>query len=86
MGHGHPVGAAGRAGVQLASGAPGRDRASHVEVTFAAAAGQTLVTLEHTGWEVFADPAAARAEYDHGWPAVLDRYREYCFRSWFRSW
>ena len=53
------------------------DRASHVEVTFAAAAGQTLVTLEHGGWEVFADPAAARAEYDHGWPAVLDRYREY---------
>ena len=49
------------------------DRASHVEVTFAAAADQTLVTLEHTGWEVFADPAAARAEYDHGWPMVLDR-------------
>ena len=53
------------------------DRASHVEVTFAAAAGQTLVTVEHTGWEVFADPAAARAEYDHGWPMVLDCYREY---------
>jgi uncharacterized protein YciI len=53
------------------------DRASHVEITFAAAAGQTLVTLEHTGWEVFADPAAARAEYDHGWPMVLDSYREY---------
>jgi uncharacterized protein YciI len=58
---------------------PGRpaDRASHVEITFAAAAGQTLVTLEHTGWEVFTDPAAARAEYDRGWPMVLDRYREY---------
>jgi uncharacterized protein YciI len=53
------------------------DRASYVEITFAAAAGQTLVTLEHTGWEVFADPAAARAEYDHGWPMVLDSYREY---------
>ena len=52
------------------------DRASHVEVTFAAAGGQTLVTLEHTGWEAFDDPAAARAEYDQGWPAVLDRYRE----------
>jgi uncharacterized protein YciI len=52
------------------------DRASHVQVTFAAAADQTLVTLEHTGWEAFDDPAAARAEYDHGWPTVLDRYRE----------
>ena len=52
----------------------------HVEVTFAAAAGQTLVTLEHTGWEVFADPAAARAEYDHGWPLVLECYRRLCFR------
>jgi uncharacterized protein YciI len=55
---------------------PGKsaEHASHVEVTFAAAAGLTLVTLEHTGWEVFADPAAAREEYDHGWPMVLDRY------------
>jgi uncharacterized protein YciI len=52
------------------------DRASHVQVTFAADADQTLVTLEHTGWEAFDDPAAARAEYDQGWPAVLDRYRE----------
>jgi uncharacterized protein YciI len=50
------------------------DRASHVEVTFAAAGPQTLVTLEHAGWDAFADPAAARAEYDHGWPLVLDRY------------
>jgi uncharacterized protein YndB with AHSA1/START domain/uncharacterized protein YciI len=52
------------------------ERASHVEVGFAAAGPQTLVTLTHTGWEVFADPAAARAEYDHGWPVVLDRYQE----------
>jgi uncharacterized protein YciI len=51
------------------------DRASQVEVTFAAAdSGQTLVTLIHTGWEAFADPAAARAEYDQGWPFVLERY------------
>jgi uncharacterized protein YciI len=51
------------------------ERASHVLVTFTAAeAGQTLVRLEHSGWEAFADPAAARAEYDHGWPPVLDRY------------
>jgi uncharacterized protein YciI len=53
------------------------DRASHVEVTFAAAEGQTLVRLEHTGWEAFADPAAAREEYDHGWPIVLDGYRDH---------
>ena len=58
------------------------ERASHVVVTFAAgpgptAAGQTLVRLEHTGWDAFADPAAARAEYDHGWPLVLDRYQEH---------
>jgi uncharacterized protein YciI len=53
------------------------ERASRVEVTFAAADGQTLVTLEHAGWEVYADPAAARAEYDEGWPVVLDGYREY---------
>jgi uncharacterized protein YciI len=51
--------------------------ASHVEITFAAAAGQTLVTLEHSGWEAREDPAAVRAEYDQGWPAVLDRYRDY---------
>jgi uncharacterized protein YciI len=50
--------------------------ASHVEVTFAAAAGQTRVRLEHSGWEAFADPVAARAEYDHGWPMVFDRYRD----------
>jgi len=51
------------------------ERASQVLVTFAAAeAGQTLVRLEHAGWEAFADPAAARAEYDHGWPMVLGRY------------
>ena len=58
---------------------PGRsaERASHVTVTFAAAAEQTLVRLEHAGWEAFADPAAARAEYDQGWPLVLDCYQEY---------
>jgi uncharacterized protein YciI/uncharacterized protein YndB with AHSA1/START domain len=53
------------------------DRASHVEVTFAPAgpaAGQTLVTLVHRGWDSLDDPAAARAEYDEGWPVVLGRY------------
>ncbi len=52
------------------------DRASTVTVTFMQRdAGQTLVVLEHSGWEVFEDPVAARSEYDSGWPMVLDRYR-----------
>lgn len=45
-------------------------------MSFAAAGEHTLVTLEHSGWEVLADPAAARDEYCNGWPAVLDRYRD----------
>jgi uncharacterized protein YciI len=57
---------------------PGRgpDRASQVRVTFTEAGDQTRVCLEHSGWETFDDPAAARAEYDHGWPRVLDCYRD----------
>lgn len=53
----------------------GPDRASKVSVTFEDQDGKTLVRLEHTGWEVFGDQAeAARAEYDQGWPVVLDGY------------
>ena len=57
---------------------PGHDaeQASHVEVTFTAAGQQTLVSLTHSGWEIFDDPAAARSEYDQGWPAVLGQYAE----------
>jgi uncharacterized protein YciI len=56
---------------------PGRDshHVSTVAVRFAATGAQTLVTLEHSDWEVFADPVAARAEYESGWPDVLARYR-----------
>jgi uncharacterized protein YciI/uncharacterized protein YndB with AHSA1/START domain len=56
---------------------PGTDasRASQVTVTFAGAGAQTLVALQHDGWDVFDDPAGAREEYDHGWPTVLDRFR-----------
>jgi uncharacterized protein YciI len=66
-------------GLVAVSWHPGQqaDQASNVEVSFAAADGQTRVTVQHSGWESFADPAAARAEYDHGWPMVLDRYRDY---------
>lgn len=62
---------------------PGRDRdsATEVTVTFARSGEQTLVTLVHTGWEVYADPAAAREEYGHGWPTVLARFRQDVDRS-----
>jgi uncharacterized protein YciI len=53
------------------------DQATHAEVTFAQADAQTLVTLTHTGWERFADPAEARAEYELGWPVVLGTYRDH---------
>jgi uncharacterized protein YciI len=52
----------------------GAERASHVEVTFTAADKQTLVSLTHSGWEIFDDPAAARSEYDQGWAQVLGQY------------
>jgi uncharacterized protein YndB with AHSA1/START domain len=53
----------------------GPERASKVSVTFEDQEGKTLVRLEHTGWDVFGDQAeAARDEYDHGWPVVLDAY------------
>lgn len=58
---------------------PGRDTlaASQVTVTFRAAGDQTLVVLEHAGWDVFADPAGARAEYSRGWPEVLRLYQAF---------
>jgi uncharacterized protein YciI len=46
-----------------------------VTVTFAGAGAETLVALRHDGWDVFDEPAAAREEYDHGWPTVLGHYR-----------
>lgn len=60
----------------------GPERATTVEVRFtritthgpAGAAGGTLVELEHSGWDVLADPTAAAAEYGHGWPGVLDEF------------
>jgi uncharacterized protein YndB with AHSA1/START domain/uncharacterized protein YciI len=55
---------------------PGHDdERGEVEVTFTQLDdAQTLVTLVHTGWEAYADAAAAREEYRNGWPAVLARF------------
>ena len=53
------------------------DQASHVEATFTATGTRTLVVLTHTGWDVFDDPSAARAEYEQAWPLVLGRYQEH---------
>lgn len=57
---------------------PGRDSgsASRVSVDFVPRGQQTMVSLEHAGWETFADPAAARAEYERGWPMVLEPYED----------
>jgi uncharacterized protein YciI len=62
---------------------PGRtpERASHVEVTFTAMEGATLVTLEHSGWDALDDPVSARDEYNRGWPKVLDAYRNQVSRQ-----
>lgn len=63
---------------------PGRtaDRASRVWVRFEpAGAGRTLVRLEHDGWDIYDDPAAARADYDLGWPVVLGRYEDAVYRD-----
>jgi hypothetical protein len=47
-----------------------------LRVTFTAAGKQTLVSLTHSGWEIFDDPAGARSGYDQGWVEVLGRYAE----------
>lgn len=53
---------------------PGRspDAATLVELAFEDVGdGRTRVTLTHTGWEAYDDPAAARQDYADGWPLVL---------------
>jgi len=53
----------------------GPERATEVEVRFEPVGGdQTLVTLEHRGWERLADPMGSRGDYNKGWPTVLGRY------------
>lgn len=55
---------------------PGTDpaRATRVRVTFSGDDDGTLVSVEHSGWEILADQgiaAAAAQEYGQGWPGVL---------------
>lgn len=52
------------------------DAATQVAVTFTPTGGPdaTLVTLEHSGWEAYDDPEAARGEYAGGWVSVLGSY------------
>lgn len=58
------------------------DRASTVTVSFSEReSDRTLVVLEHSGWEVFDDPPAARGEYDQGWPTVMGRYHDASVRN-----
>ncbi|MEO8105939.1 MAG: SRPBCC domain-containing protein [Actinomycetes bacterium] len=51
------------------------DQETVVDVTFLETLdGGTRVTLTHTGWEKRTDAARARADYESGWPGILDRY------------
>lgn len=53
------------------------DRAGRVRVSFTRLGpARTLVQLEHSGWSVYADPEAARNEYQNGWPRVLGEYQD----------
>ena len=55
------------------------ERATEVRVGFdeierADGGVETLVTLEHDGWERLADPHGRRDEYNSGWVGVIARY------------
>jgi hypothetical protein len=43
-------------------------------VAFKAVEGGTELRLVHSGWEGAEDPEATRADYEAGWPGVLDRF------------
>ncbi len=57
---------------------PGRspERAGRLEITFAGVGQETLVALEHSGWDGYDDPAGARDDYDRGWPRMLGLFRD----------
>jgi hypothetical protein len=56
---------------------PGRppEVAGRLQITVAPAGAQTVVTLEHSGWDGYADPVGARRDYDRGWPRMLELFR-----------
>jgi uncharacterized protein YndB with AHSA1/START domain len=57
---------------------PDESRATQVEVTFAAEAGGTRVTLEHRGFEVHGEAGAAMRESvggDGGWSELMELYK-----------
>ncbi len=59
---------------------PGGDpeKATRLEVRFAADGDGTRVDLEHTGWEILAERAEeSRGGYDSGWGTVLGYYTRY---------
>ena len=64
---------------------PDRDdaQAQWVDVTFAATASGTRVTLTHGGFEALGARAlAAKSEYEKGWPTVFGKlYPEWCARA-----
>ena len=47
---------------------------TELRVALRAVDGGTELRLVHGGWEGAEDPAAARAEYEAGWPTVLQRF------------
>jgi uncharacterized protein YndB with AHSA1/START domain len=53
---------------------------TRVSVSFTEQGEQTLVALEHSGWEAREDPIAIRREYGQGWPIVLASYRRFLTR------
>lgn len=57
---------------------PGSDpgTATTIRVTFTAQSDETLVTLEHSGWDRTDDPDATAADYANNWASVLARYAE----------
>jgi prepilin-type processing-associated H-X9-DG protein len=64
---------------------PGRDTTDHTDVTvrFAAVGDgtRTLVTLEHSGWERWADANAVRDGYANGWVTVIGEYAAHAGRA-----
>ncbi|MGO4121258.1 SRPBCC domain-containing protein [Arthrobacter sp. YAF16] len=47
---------------------------TELRVAFLAVEGGTELRLVHSGWEGAQDPAATRADYQTGWPGVLQRF------------